>query len=170
MRIALLFGAILALGAIAGLGAYFYLYQGSLEIYVGDATGPWAHVVVTFSEVQAHEAGAAPDTGWHDVGMRAGTVDLATLVGLSDLLASDRMPPGKYTDIRIVVTAASGQMTDGTPVTFTVPSGELRANHPFQIASGGTTRLTVDIDLSQSIVHTTSGYIFKPVLGAITGG
>ncbi len=170
MRIALLFVAILALGAIAGLGAYYYLYQGSLEVYVRDATGPWAHVVVTFSEVKVHETGAAVDAGWHEVGLRGGTVDLATLVGTSDILASDRLGPGNYTDIRIIVTAASGQMTDGTPVTFTVPSGELTANHPFRVTSGGTARLTVDIDLSQSIVHIGNGYIFKPVLGAITGG
>ncbi len=164
---AMLVVAGLLLGAAAG---YFYVYQGGLNVYVRDATGPWAHVYVTFSDVQVHETGKGNSTGWDTVRMQTRTVDLASLTSVSDLLAIDRLNPGKYTDIRIVVASASGQLSTGQAVNLTVPSGELKINHPFEISSARTTSLTVEIDLSRSIGQNGTQYVFTPVVGSVITG
>ncbi len=155
---------------LGGAAGYFYIYQGGLTVYVRDATGPWAHVYVTFSDVQVHEAGKGNNSGWDTVRMQTKTVDLASLTTVSDLLAIDRLNPGKYTDIRIVVASASGQLSTGQAVNLTVPSGELKINHPFEISSARTTTLTVEIDLSRSIGQNGTGYVFTPVVGSVITG
>ena len=67
-----------------------------------------------------------------------------------------------------MVIAATGKMLDGTTVVFSVPSGDVKAVTPFEIRSGATTTLTVDIDLAKSIVANGSGWTFTPVLGQIS--
>ena len=59
-------------------------------------------------------------------------------------------------------------MVNGTSVVFTVPSGEVKTTTPFEIRSGASTTLTVDIDLSRSIVANGQGWFFTPVLGQVT--
>lgn len=153
-----------------GAAGYFYAYEGGLNVYIRDATGPWAHVYVTFSEVRVHEAGKGNDSGWDPIRLQKTTVDLASLTSVSDLLAIDRLRPGKYTDIRIVVASASGQLSMGETVNITVSSGELKINHPFEISSARTTSLTVEIDLSRSIGQNGTAYVFTPVVGSVITG
>ncbi len=155
---------------LGGAAGYFYVYEGGLNVYVRDATGPWAHVYVTFSDVQVHEIGKANGSGWDPIRIQTRTVDLASLTSVSDLLAIDRLNPGKYTDIRIVVASASGELSTGQAVNLTVPSGDLKINHPFEISSAKTTSLTVEIDLSRSIGQNGTAYIFTPVVGSVTTG
>ncbi len=122
---------------------------------------------VTFSEVQVHQASGTNDSGWQTLSIKNGTVDLATLTNVSELLASSAIPSGKYTQIRIVVESATGMLLNGTNVTFIVQSGELKTTHPFNLTAGGTEKLTLEVDLRRSIVHNASGWIFTPVLGAV---
>ena len=169
MRRALLALALAAAVAIAGVAAYVYMYEGSLDLAVQDDSGAWAHVWVTFTQVWVHEAGKSEEVGWHNLTVTQTSIDLgASLVNVSELLASARVGPGKYTEIRLVVIAATGKMLDGTTVVFSVPSGDVKAVTPFEIRSGTTTRLTVDINLARSIVANGSGWTFTPVLGQIT--
>jgi len=168
MRRALLALALAAAVAIAGVAAYVYVYEGSLEVAVRDNVGAWADVWVTFTQVWVHEAGKSEDVGWHNLTVAQSSIDLASLVNVSELLASARVGPGKYTEIRLVVIAATGRMLDGTNVVFSVPSGDVKAVTPFEIRSGATTRLTVDVDLARSIVMNGTGWTFTPVIGQIT--
>lgn len=185
--------ALLALGlativVLGGAGAYLLTHEnaatGRLVINVKDAPVGWTHINVTFSTVKVHEAGlddnvtggnnetdkngtATDDSGWHALEMNEQTLDLAALVNVSELLASGNVGIGKYTQIRIVVASVTGTMENGTLVNFKVPSGELKIVKPFTIESDSTTMLTVDIDLSKSIVNNNNGWTFKPVLGSI---
>jgi len=168
MRRALLALVLAAAVAIAGVASYVYMYEGSLDVAVQDDSGAWAHVWVTFTQVWVHEAGKSEDVGWHNLTVAQASIDLASLVNVSELLASARVGPGKYTEIRLVVIAATGKMLDGTTVVFSVPSGDAKAVTPFEVRSGTTTRLTVDINLARSIVANGSGWTFTPVLGQIT--
>ncbi len=168
MRRALIALVVAAAVAIAGVAAYVYAYEGSLNVAVRDASGAWSHVYVTFTQVWVHEAGKSEDVGWHNLTVAQSSIDLASLVNVSELLASARVGPGKYTEIRLVVIAATGQLLDGTNVVFSVPSGDVKAVTPFEIRSGATTRLTVDVDLTRSIVMNGSGWTFTPVIGQIT--
>src|SRR5881397_3451930 len=168
MRRALLALALAAAVAIAGVAAYVYMYESSLDLAVQDDSGAWAHVWVTFTQVWVHEAGKSEDVGWHNLTVTQTSIDLgASLVNVSELLASARVGPGKYTEIRLVVIAATGKMLDGTTVVFSVPSGDVKAVTPFEVRSGTTTRLTVDINLARSIVANGSGWTFTPVIGQI---
>ena len=157
---------------VSAIGAYLLVVQpgkGKVSVYVKDApvTSTWSHVNVTFSTVQIHAANASGVSGWLNLSVSVHEIDLASLVNVSELLASGKVQPGKYTMIRLVVTNVTGTMVNGTKVYFTVPSGELKTTHPFNVTAGSTTKLTVDIDLSKSIVHENGVWKFKPVLGAI---
>lgn len=157
---------------IAALSVVFLTpsHKGKVSIYVKDAQGVWSHVNVTFSEVQIHAANASGTSGWLNLTLKESKLDLASLVNVSALLAQGSFAEGKYTQIRIVVLNVTGIMTDGTRVNFTVPSGELKTTHPFNITAGSTEKLTLEIDLDRSIVHADGKWIFTPVLGAVQEG
>jgi len=173
LAIVVLIAAIVIIGSAAAI----ILVQnqnenGKVSVYVKDAPAAWKHVNVTFSVVQIHMAnGTNSSAGWQNLTLTGShTIDLTSLVNVSDLLAQGKVPVGKYTQIRIVVINVTGMMDDGTHVNFTVPSGELKTTHPFNVTKGSTTKLTLEIDLSKSIVQAGGKWLFKPVLGAIVQG
>lgn len=153
----------------AGVGGGGSAEDGTLAVSVQDASSTvnWTHVWVTFSKIQAHEANATDASAWHNLTVTKETVDLAALTKLSQLLGTATLPTGMYTQLRIVVSSASGQMMNGMKANFTVPSGELKTDDPFNITVGQTTSLTVDIDLSRSIVRADGMWLFLPVLGSV---
>src|SRR5207245_9811771 len=97
MRRALLALVLAAAVAIAGVASYVYMYEGSLDVAVQDDSGAWAHVWVTFTQVPVHEAGTFEDVGWHYVTVTQTSIDLASLVNVSELLASARAGPAQST-------------------------------------------------------------------------
>src|SRR5713226_7105127 len=88
MRRALIALVIAAAVAIAGVAAYVYMYEGSIDVAVKDDSGAWAHVWLTFTQVWVHEAGKSEDVGWHNLTVAQSSIDLASLVNVSELLAS----------------------------------------------------------------------------------
>ena len=122
---------------------------------------------MTFSEVRIHKANASNSSGWTSLSIKNQTVDLASLTNVSELLASGNVSLGKYTQIRFVVTKVVGVQANGTSVTLKVPSGELKTTHPFTVSANHTETLTLDFDLDHSLVFTSQGWTFKPVLGPI---
>lgn len=156
---------------VGGVGAFLAVNnapaKGTVTVLVKDLPGDWTHVNITFSEVRIHKANASNNSGWISLPLKNRTVDLASLTNVSGLLASGNVSVGKYTQIRFVVTSVIGTMSNGTMVTFKVPSGELRTNHPFTVSANHTETLTLDFDLDHSIVHNSQGWTFKPVLGPI---
>ncbi len=164
---------IVVMVAIAVVGAAFALQgsQGTVSIYVKDQPVEWSHVNITFSEVQIHPASVTNNSsGWVTLNIVNGTIDLVRLTNASSILASANVATGKYTQIRIVVTSATGVMTNGTMVTFNVPSGELKTTHPFNVTSGQTSKLTLEFSLQHSIIQNPNGWTFKPVLGEVVDG
>jgi len=141
---------------------------GTLEVSVQDAPASvnWTHLWVTFARIQAHEANATNETGWFNV-TQTGTVDLAALKTVSQLLGTANLAAGMYTQLRIDVSSATGVMENGTTVRFIVPSDVLKTDDPFNVTVGQTTSLTLDIDLSRSIVHADSKWLFVPVISAV---
>ncbi len=155
---------------IATIGAVLALQspQGTVSVYVKDPPAEWSHVNITFSTVEIHPASSTDNnSGWITLKIVNGTIDLVRLTNASSILASSNVATGKYTQIRIVVSSATGVMTNGTNVTFKVPSGELRTTHPFNVTSGQTSKLTLGFSLQQSIIETGQGWTFKPVLGEV---
>ncbi len=152
---------------VGGVAAYAFLYEGTVNLRVQDDVGIWAHVYVNFTGVYIHQAGAGNDS-WTPLTTAAGKVDLASLTNTSQLLASLKIGPGHYTQLRIDVGSAYGILSAGGPaMTLSVPSGVLKTNEQFDVVSGKTTTLTADISLDH-IVQTAAGWVFTPVIGDVS--
>jgi len=158
-------GAVLILAGVAYyMGA---MSAGTLVVQVRDAPADWAHLNVTFTEVRVHRADAGNESGWVSLSLEARTIDFLALGNLTQVLALDRIPAGKYTQIRVVVASVEGTPARGAKVSLSVPDGILRTTTPFDLPGGGTATVTLDFDLSRSIVSNANGYTFKPVLGSV---
>jgi len=125
-------------------------------------------VSITFNEVSVHKSGG----GWItlDTVKKPYTIDLYLF---SDGTKTQFVPPvkidsGKYTQVRIGVTSAEIKFKDvDEPLVLEIPSENLKTdkNFEFDVPDEGAVDLTVDFDLSQSIVVTGTGtYQLKPVL------
>lgn len=161
--------AIAALVVVAGIAAYFLLYEGSVAVYVKDAPGTWQHVWVTFSGVSIHQSGT--DAGWN-VSSTKQTVDLASLTNVSQLLGKITLGPGHYQQIRLSVVNVTGQLVGSTSiVTIQVPPDNttMKIVGQFTVSSGKTTSITVDIKLDQSLRDVNGTWEFTPVIGTTVG-
>jgi hypothetical protein len=138
-------------------------------------------VLVTFSEVTAHRS----ESDWTKVPFAGGatsrTCDLKKLQNSEDILGTGPLPPGEYTQVRLVVqsarlyfdnpadgpacaatiTAPAGRMSD-----LRIPSGEVKLNRGFTLAADATTTMLIDFDGDRSIHQTGNGtYMMSPVIG-----
>ncbi|HYM39326.1 MAG TPA: DUF4382 domain-containing protein [Thermoplasmata archaeon] len=159
--------AIAALVVVGGVAGYVFLYQGDVAVSVKDAPtlGSWSHVYVTFSAVDIHESGKDNAT-WSEPFSGKATVDLATLTNVSQLLGSAHLSPGHYEQVRLTVTNVTGVFA-GVTVYLTVVNGTAKIAEQFDVVSGKTTAITVDVDLTQSIHgKLAAGFTFTPVFGA----
>lgn len=124
-------------------------------------------VLITFNEVSVHRAGGG---GWTSLPLAQSPYTL-DLYQFTDGTGTDLVPPvelvtGKYTQIRIGVTEAK-IVINGNEEQVEIPSEYLKTDKQFDfvVVGGGAVDLTVDFDLSQSIVVTGQGtYQLKPVL------
>ncbi len=127
-------------------------------------------VSVTFDEISVHKSGG----GWTTLAAvhQPYTIDLYQF---SDGNKTQFVPPvqlesGKYTQVRIGVVSGTIRI-NGVDYPLEIPSENLRTekNFEFNVQGGGGVDLTVDFDLSQSVVLTGSGtYQLKPVLHLVT--
>lgn len=128
---------------------------------------------VTIDEVLVHKSGGA----WEPLRM-VQTPYTIDLLQFSDGSSTEFVPPvalasGKYTQIRLSVTNVILRFDNGVTtqdVTVTIPSGNLKTdqNFDFDVAESAAVDITVDFDLSKSIVvegpSGSPSYKLKPVL------
>src|SRR2546428_11222243 len=136
---------------IAGIAFLGYVTSGTQYVYVRDAPAEWKQLSVVFSDIQVPRANAGNESGWIHLPLSSPNIDFVALANLTRLLALDRTPAGKYTQLRLVVNSVDGILSDGTPVTLIVPSGELKTTTPFDVPGSGAVRVTLDFDLASSI-------------------
>ena len=142
-------------------------------------------LLVTFSEVSAHASGGdfktLPFTGG---GSR--TCDLKKLTTATDVLGTGPLAAGHYTQIRLVVAraalyfdnASSGTACApsiaapaGRSATVVIPSGDIRLNREFDMATTGatTSSILLDFDGDQSVKDTGNGmYMMTPVISIVS--
>jgi uncharacterized protein DUF4382 len=166
--------------------------MGTLAIHITDSPFSEAKaLLVTFSEVSIHRA----DTGdWITLPFGTGssrTCDLKKLSGATDVLGVAPLAAGHYTQIRLTVTTAvlyfdnvsvggpcapqiAPPMGMNAPVT--IPSGEVKLNNEFTVATTGT-KIVLDFDGDQSVHQTGSGngrgngnskYMMAPVIRVVS--
>lgn len=143
--------------------------NGTLQFLVEDAPGGlnWSHVDITFSKLEVHRADAGNDSGWSPVPFTTRrTVDLKALNNVSQLLGQASLSIGKYTQIRIIVEKVEGTLANGTMVDIRVPSNTTKINQPFNVTTGSTTKIILDIPLDH-IHWEAGGYVLSPVVGSV---
>jgi hypothetical protein len=169
LYIALFSFLVLFLGGCGGSGGSS---TGTVSMSVTDAKpmipGNPTELWITVAAVRAHKSGG----DWVTLPM-PNTPLLINLLAFQNGNKSDLVPPvqiesGKYTQLRFEISRAY-MVINGSEqeINLDVPSGNLRTdkNFTFDVPDGGAVNLTVDFDLSQSIVVTgNSQYTLKPVL------
>jgi len=146
-------------------------YAGMLEIRVIDApTHDVSTINVTVGDIEVHKAGEESDTdgaGWLTVIEGSKTFDLLKLRGVEEVLGSNEVDVGHYTQIRMDVIEVTVTV-DGKPQSAVLPSGKLRLVGSFEVEREKTTVLTLDFDADKSIKITGAGkVIFEPVVKLI---
>lgn len=159
--------------------------SGTLSMDIADAkpliAGDPTEVWLIIDEVLVHKSGGG---GWISLPFRGDTPYRVNLMqhqnGASvQLIPPVKLDPGKYTQIRFVISnaymviggnAQNIELTEGDQNTdqLDIPSGILKTDRQFSfdLEDGEWLYLTVDVDLSQSIVATgqPDSCQFKPVL------
>lgn len=146
-------------------------------------------LLVTFSEINVHASGDSWITLPFAAGASSRTCDLKKLETAQDILGVGSLPAGHYTQLRLVVSkaaiyfqnASSGAACApsiaapaGTSAAVDIPSGEIKLNREFELASSGGTAILLDFDGDKSVKQTGSssgngvGYIMTPVIGIVS--
>jgi len=151
-------------------------------------------LLVTFSEVNIHASGGDWITVPFAAGAGSRTCDLKKLQTAQDILGVGQLPAGHYTQLRLVVSSAAIYLQNassgpacaptiaapaGTSASVDIPSGELKLNREFDLASSGGTMILLDFDGDQSLKLTGSGngnghgndggkYLMTPVIGIVS--
>lgn len=145
---------------------------GTLRVSLVDGPGDFDAVNIVIEGVAVHVAGADSGSGWREVLAAPGTYDLLQLRnGVSALLVDRELPPGDYTQMRLVLGDGCNVVVGGVTHPLTVPSGMqsgLKLNHPFTIGNDGIYDVTLDFDAARSIHLTGNGrYMLRPVVRAM---
>jgi Domain of unknown function (DUF4382) len=120
--------------------------SGKLAMYLTDLPVGVEKVLVTISAINVHKTGGAAFAVF--TGERE--YDLLELQNNPELLFDTALEEGKYTMIRMEVTAGLIQVA-GVQYPLTVPSSEVKINCNFTVSGGGTTRITLDFDAEKSL-------------------
>ncbi len=127
---------------------------------------------VTVAKVTAHSV----EAGWVTIYQGQQTIDLLKLKEYALQLGFKDLPPGKVTQIRLILDAAATNhvvLPSGQKVPLKVPSGiesGIKIRGPFGLKACNTTTVTLDFDGPKSIwVHPTGQeelWILRPVIHA----
>jgi hypothetical protein len=126
------------------------------------------NVFVTIDEVLVHKSGG----GWETLHM-VQTPYTIDLLQFTDGNRREFVPPvalssGKYTQVRLSVVSARLRFKNdpNDEVELTIPSGNLKTdkNFDFDLIGGTAVDITIDFDLSKSLVLEGPDYKLKPVL------
>jgi len=130
------------------------------------------YVLITIDEIRVHKSGG----GWTQLELANGDpeyqLDLLQYHDgdITALVLPIELSSGRYTQIRFGVKEAYMVSTSHGNIPLEIPSEYLKTdkNFEFDLPSGGSLAITIDFDLSQSVVATGSGtYQLKPVLHVV---
>lgn len=169
--------------------------RGTLKLYVTDAPprDEVTSIMVTVAEVQVHKASAEQESEqeqlasgnqtqeqereqqqaqqdggeWISINIsdNASRFDLLDVKGIEQFLGASEIEAGKYTQVRLVVDTVQVKLGSGNLTDATVPSGELKLVHPFEVVGGETTALVLDFAADKMVTVTGAGKILvKPVV------
>jgi hypothetical protein len=147
--------------------------KATVEVRLTDAPAEYQEVNIDIQDVQVHAEGGDPNSGWQSLSIRKGVYNLLTLTnGLDTLLGATTLPPGKISQVRLVLGSNNSIKVNNASGPLATPSAQqsgLKIQVDAELKDGITYKITLDFDAARSIVATGSGkYNLKPVIRAIT--
>ena len=126
---------------------------------------------ITYSIIEEEEQDGDGYAGWYTIVNESQTFDLIELQDVKDVLGTQTLTEGKYTQIRLTIEKAVitvNESGDIVEYNLTVPSGSIKLTKGFWIYEDETTVLTLDFDIHESVHKTGSDkYILKPTIKII---
>ncbi len=145
-----------------------------LQVYLTDDPGDYEAVYIDVKDVQINVTGDSSN-GWQSLQtVNAAVYDVLKLVNDDDtLLADANIPSGKLHQMRLVLGTENYVKIEGTSqlIKLETPSAQqsgLKLNIQQDVLDGILYTITLDFDVSKSIVKTGNGkYILKPTIRTI---
>jgi hypothetical protein len=115
------------------------------------------HVVAT--SVQAHLAGAAPDSGWVVVTNQNTSIEMLTFKNAEYAPLTDApVPAGSYDSMRLLTGAGCSVVVDGVPHPLDVPGNTCTLNGSFDLPQVGPMILQLDFNAGTAVHQTGNGH------------
>ena len=145
-----------------------------LQVYLTDDPGDYEAVYIDVKDVQINVTGDTSN-GWQSLqGVHAAAYDLLKLVNDDDTLLSDsNIPSGRLHQLRLILGTENYVKLQGTTqlIKLETPSAQqsgLKLNIQQDVVDGVLYTITLDFDVSKSIVRTGNGkYMLKPTIRTI---
>ena len=151
--------------AATGVALYYGTIQstGTLSVEVKDATTNVSNLYLTVSNIELQGSGNSTTI------FKTGSItfDLLALVNVTKMLGNDSVPTGNYTMIRFTIVSAVATVA-GVNVSLTVPSGQMKVPTQFQVASGKTTTIVLEINPGQ--INISASKNLRPVVTPYVSG
>ncbi|MFB0502327.1 MAG: DUF4382 domain-containing protein [Candidatus Bathyarchaeia archaeon] len=146
--------------------------KGTLVVKLTDAPVELKHLNVTMSGLSAlrveYVFGLPRREAWEDLWFADGVsevyVDILELRNVTKDLSVTRIPPGRYTKLRIAITKANATLADGETLDLVVPSTRIDAIIDFEVKAGETTTILLDMQADWAAISQTGR--LRPVLNA----
>lgn len=140
----------------------------SVKVRMTDAPGNFEKVNVDLKGVEFQ----IDNQTLVNLDVKAGVYNLLDLMnGIDTLIASDDVPSGTLSQVRLILGPDNSVVVDGVEYPLSTPSAEqsgLKLNMNSILVPGGSYNLLLDFDAHQSVVLTGNGtYQLKPVLRVI---
>jgi hypothetical protein len=178
--------AVASLAACGGGGGTSVAESGTLRLALTDAPAcGYDAVNVTIQKVRVHQSSSASesDGGWSEIVLNpARRVNLLALQnGVLEELGQTPLPPGQYTQMRLVLADNTGPgqpansvvlTSDKSEVALKTPSGQqsgVKTNINIDIAANKMADFVLDFDACKSVVvaGNSGQYLLKPVVTVI---
>ena len=147
--------------------------NGTLLLKITDAPGDLniseALVAISYVEVHIAAGGNNSSAEWVTIINESQQFDLILLENVTDILGSEILEAGIYTQIRLHIDEALVTIDD-VQYDLEIPSKTIKLVHQFVIVPDYTTTLILDFDVQESVHKTGSNkYILHPTIKVIDG-
>ncbi|MBC9913716.1 DUF4382 domain-containing protein [Chitinophaga varians] len=146
--------------------------KAKMTVYLTDAPANYDAVNIDIQDVQVNASNT--DNGWQSIHLlRLGIYNLLNFSnGLDTVLASQDIPAGNISQIRLILGTNNSVVVKGTSYPLSTPSAQqsgLKLNVHATLTAGIEYRLWLDFDANRSVVTTgNGGYVLKPVIRTYT--
>lgn len=108
-------------------------------------------LTIDFDQFFVHKTSDGENSGWNDLEVDAGTIDLFEEGNLESIINNAGIPSGEYNKLRFYVVGATISTDDGETHEAQMTSGKVDVNLHFTVGSGGSVDVILEIDVNKSV-------------------